>query len=140
MINKFPDMNGRREMEDQTTEMRSMHRVSDRAEHLNPDVLELDRQLIDAVRRRSLSLAREFARLELSPLMAQALALMCDASDVFSCSGLARGLRMNPAGATRLIEKMVQKGLIERVDVPGDRRRQELQLTCQGRLLGLQSK
>ena len=48
-------------------------------------------------------------------------------------------MQMTPAGASQMVERMVQQGLVTRCEVPGDRRVRLVHLTDQGCKLVLES-
>lgn len=48
-------------------------------------------------------------------------------------------LQITPAGASRMIERMVQQGMVQRAEIPGDRRVRMVSLTGQGRQVVLES-
>jgi DNA-binding MarR family transcriptional regulator len=48
-------------------------------------------------------------------------------------------MQMTPPGASQMVERMVQQGLVTRCEVPGDRRVRLVHLTDQGRKLVLES-
>jgi DNA-binding MarR family transcriptional regulator len=50
-----------------------------------------------------------------------------------SASGLCRGISYDPGAMTRMIDRLEQKGLIRRTQLPDDRRRQGLELTAEGK-------
>jgi DNA-binding MarR family transcriptional regulator len=50
-----------------------------------------------------------------------------------SASGLCRGISYDPGAMTRMIDRLEQKGLIRRTQLPDDRRRVGLELTAEGK-------
>jgi DNA-binding MarR family transcriptional regulator len=48
-------------------------------------------------------------------------------------------MQISPAGASQMIERMVQQGVVQRAETPGDRRVRLVSLTEQGRQLVLDS-
>ncbi len=50
-------------------------------------------------------------------------------------SGVSDLMQMTPAGASQMVERLVQQGLVERCEVPGDRRVRLVRLTDQGKLM-----
>ena len=50
-----------------------------------------------------------------------------------SASGLCRGISYDPGAMTRMIDRLEQKGLIRRIQLPDDRRRVALELTSEGK-------
>jgi DNA-binding MarR family transcriptional regulator len=48
-------------------------------------------------------------------------------------------MQLSPAGASQMIERMVQQGVVQRAETPGDRRVRQVSLTEQGRRLVLDS-
>lgn len=52
-------------------------------------------------------------------------------------SGVSELMQMTPAGASQMVERLVQQGLVTRNEVPGDRRVRLVQLTDQGDCLVL---
>jgi DNA-binding MarR family transcriptional regulator len=48
-------------------------------------------------------------------------------------------MQITPAGASQMIERMVQQGMVQRAETPGDRRVRLVHLTDQGRQVVLES-
>ena len=48
-------------------------------------------------------------------------------------------MQISPAGASQMIERMVQQGVVQRTETPGDRRVRLVSLTDQGRQIVLES-
>ena len=48
-------------------------------------------------------------------------------------------MQISPAGASQMIERMVQQGMVQRAETPGDRRVRLVSLTEQGRKIVLES-
>jgi DNA-binding MarR family transcriptional regulator len=44
-------------------------------------------------------------------------------------------MQVSPAGASQMVERLVQQGLVVRIEVPGDRRVRQVHLTDRGRRL-----
>lgn len=70
----------------------------------------------------------------LSATQLQALVLLADAGPT-NLSGLAEAMRLLPSSATRLVQRMVAAGLVQREQSPADRR--EVVLRCSTEGLGL---
>ena len=47
--------------------------------------------------------------------------------------GFADLMQVSPAGASQMVERLVQQGLVRRVESPGDRRVRQVYLTEEGR-------
>jgi DNA-binding MarR family transcriptional regulator len=52
-------------------------------------------------------------------------------------SGVSNLLGVTPAGASQMVERMVQQGLVKRSEVPGDRRVRRVDLTEEGNRMAL---
>jgi DNA-binding MarR family transcriptional regulator len=50
-------------------------------------------------------------------------------------SGVSELMQMTPPGASQMVERMVQQGLVSRSEIPGDRRVRLVHLTDQGNLV-----
>jgi DNA-binding MarR family transcriptional regulator len=48
-------------------------------------------------------------------------------------------MQVSPAGASQMVERMVHLGVVQRTEVPGDRRVRQVSLTGQGRQIVLES-
>lgn len=59
--------------------------------------------------------------------------LLIDRLPEATSSGLARTLSMNPGAMTRMLDRLIEKGLVERQPCPRDRRAARLLLTDSGR-------
>jgi len=52
-----------------------------------------------------------------------------------SAAGLCRGISYDPGAMTRMIDRLEQKGLLRRTQLPDDRRRVGLELTAEGKAI-----
>ena len=78
------------------------------------------------------ALDRELAPFDITA--AQLVVLLALASgEADSAAGLCRGISYDPGAMTRMIDRLEQKGLIQRTDHPDDRRRVGLELTAEGK-------
>jgi len=78
------------------------------------------------------ALDRELAPFDITA--AQFVVLLALASgEADSAAGLCRGISYDPGAMTRMIDRLEQKGLIQRTDHPDDRRRVGLELTAEGK-------
>jgi len=50
-----------------------------------------------------------------------------------SASGLCKGISYDPGAMTRMIDRLEQKGLVRRIQLPYDRRKVGLELTAEGK-------
>ena len=50
-----------------------------------------------------------------------------------SASGLCKGISYDPGAMTRMIDRLEQKGIIRRIQLPYDRRKVGLELTAEGK-------
>jgi DNA-binding MarR family transcriptional regulator len=74
-----------------------------------------------------------FERLGLSATEVKLLALL-DCGDPGECMhDLAGRIDRSPALVSRAVEELVEKGLAERIEYPGDRRRRRVSITAAGR-------
>jgi DNA-binding MarR family transcriptional regulator len=80
------------------------------------------------------SLARTLRDEEMSVAQLAALHVVDQGGEVRQ-SALARELGLSPSAASRLIDGLVQRGLIERRELPGDRRARVLRLSPRGATL-----
>lgn len=89
----------------------------------------LFRQVRDAMWAR---MADELARAGHDLSFSQYITLKKLAAGATSATDLARAAELNPGAMTRLIDKLIERGLVERHADPGDRRVVRIQLSAQG--------
>lgn len=68
-----------------------------------------------------------------SVLMVEAWARLAAGDGAVSIGALGRFVAVRPSTATRLVERAIAAGLLERVDLPGDARRRTVRATADGR-------
>jgi DNA-binding MarR family transcriptional regulator len=61
--------------------------------------------------------------------------VMADADEPLTLSAVAEGLGIHPSNATRIVDRLVDAGLLDRRDNPADRRQVQMTLTPEGREL-----
>ena len=100
-------------------------------------------QIIHLLRRIAFAYAEHVSRaateLDLHPTDLRTLAAILDATregTVLTTGNLARQLPINQPAVTAVVDRLVTKGLVERVRVPGDRRKIGLVVTSEGRAKG----
>jgi DNA-binding MarR family transcriptional regulator len=76
-----------------------------------------------------------FAQWGLSPSQFNILNLICDVREGRTQTQLSRELLMHRSNVTGLVDRLGARGLVERKDVPGDRRVYRVVLTAEGRRL-----
>ena len=76
-----------------------------------------------------------FARWELSPSQFNVLNLLLDQPDGMTQVELSRQLLMHRSNVTGLVDRLEERGLVERQDSPGDRRAYRVVLTAAGQRL-----
>ena len=89
----------------------------------------LFRQVRDAMWAR---MADELVRQGHELTFSQYITLKKLAHGVASGNELARAADLNPGAMTRLLDRLAEKGLVERRTAPGDRRAIEVELTAEG--------
>lgn len=75
--------------------------------------------------------AASLARWDLTPSQSRALAVLAH-HDQMRPGELARALRIAPRSATEVVDGLADRGLVERIPDPGDRRATRLRLTDDG--------
>lgn len=100
-------------------------------------------QIIHLVRRIAFAysdrVALAAAQLGLHPTDLRALALILDATragDVLTAGSLGAQLPINQPSVTAVVDRLVNRELVERIPVPGDRRKVGLVVTTMGRTTG----
>jgi DNA-binding MarR family transcriptional regulator len=76
-----------------------------------------------------------FARWDLSPSQFNILNLLKDLPDGLSQVDLSRQLIMHRSNVTGLVDRLEERGLVQRLETPGDRRSYQVVLTAAGNLL-----
>lgn len=71
----------------------------------------------------------------LTAAQASVIKTLSDSSEPYSSSSLSRELDVTPPNITGLVDRLEEKGLVERKKIEGDRRTSKIELTKKGREL-----
>jgi DNA-binding MarR family transcriptional regulator len=97
-------------------------------------LLRLERMIRRARDVQAEALDRELATFEINATQFTILATLVS-GDANSASALCRRVAYDPGAMTRMVDRLVKKGLIRRVECPDDRRKLYLQVTDEGKAL-----
>ncbi|QOC26770.1 MarR family transcriptional regulator [Microbacterium hominis] len=95
---------------------------------------ELRYAILAAQREGNRQLARALAPLDVTPSQAEVITVLADYGPI-TLKGLGSLLVCESGSPSRLVDSLVKRGLVDRIDTPVDRRQVLLQLTKEGRRL-----